>query len=416
VKIRIECEGAKNLPLESLLPTQDQLKELSQDNYAKLKNEILSEGFSFPFFVWQHNNENRILDGHHRRLVLIKMREEGYEIPELPCAIVKANNEKEAARKLLAVTSQYAKITDQGLYEFMNKFDIDMSEIKDRFEFSDIDLDAFEDNFFAEVEQLPDGDEDEVPEVLHDPITKRGDVWILGEHRLMCGDSTMIDDVEKLMNGEKADMVFTDPPYGMFLDTDYSDMKGWSQGKKYKPVAGDNEDFSEDLINTIFTFDYVKEMFIWGADYFAELLPNKNNGSWLVWDKRVDESKDAMYGSCFELCWSKNKHKREFLRYMWAGFMGDKEAKNRVHPTQKPTEMIAQMFDKWCKGLSKCVDLYGGSGSTMIACEKTEKSNYTMELDEHYCDVIINRWQNYTGKKARLETGEYYNDLLDARQ
>lgn len=152
MQIRISCEGSVNLPLDSLKIFQDSenqtLKELSQESYAKLKNEILSEGFSFPFFVWKDGVNNWILDGTHRKKVLCKMREEGYEIPELPCAIVKANNEKEAARKLLAVTSQYAKITDQGLYEFMNKFDIEMNEIKDRFEFSDISLDAFEDAFF----------------------------------------------------------------------------------------------------------------------------------------------------------------------------------------------------------------------------------------------------------------------------
>ena len=145
-------------------------------------------------------------------------------------------------------------------------------------------------------------------------------------HRLMCGDSTSITDVEKLMNGNKADMVFTDPPYGMNLDTDYSSMKseifkGWIGGKKYE--QGMVDDFSPEMISTILTiFGYVKEIFLWGADYFAELLPNKNDGSWVVWDKRAngdddlekDLSSDKMYGSCFELCWSKNKHKRDIAR------------------------------------------------------------------------------------------------------
>lgn len=203
MRIRIECEGAKNLPLESLLPTQDQLKELSQDNYAKLKNEILSEGFSFPFFVWQHNNENRILDGHHRRLVLIKMREEGYEIPDLPCAIVKANNEKEAARKLLAVTSQYAKITDQGLYEFMNKFDIDISEIKDKFEFSDIDLSKFEDDFFnhdAELPDLGDGSDNMIKQVTFTLSTEQSDIVDDAIQKIKL-ESECHDEINKNSNG-----------------------------------------------------------------------------------------------------------------------------------------------------------------------------------------------------------------------
>ena len=123
-------------------------------------------------------------------------------------------------------------------------------------------------------------EDDEIPEVK-ESIVKRGDIWQLGEHRVMCGDSTSSDDVEKLMNGEKADMVFTDPPYGMNLDVSNSDNLGgkgkWkNKAKNYTSVIGDGEDFTNELIDTIFiNFDYVKEIFIWGADYFAELIPNR---------------------------------------------------------------------------------------------------------------------------------------------
>ena len=224
----------------------------------------------------------------------------------------------------------------------------------------------------------------------------------------MCGDSTKESDVDKLMNGEKADMVFTDPPYGMNLDTDYTDMnskfKGSKGGNKYNKVIGDNNDFKPELITTIFkNFDYCKEVFIWGADYFAEYIENKNNGSWIVWDKRLDESADKMYGSCFEMCWSKNKHKREIARIKWAGIFGmEKEHdKKRVHPTQKPMLLTEWFFNKWGKGLSIIVDLYLGSGSTLIACEKTNRICYGMELDTKYCDVIIERWEQFTGQKAK---------------
>ena len=210
------------------------------------------------------------------------------------------------------------------------------------------------------------------------------------------------------MNGEKADMVFTDPPYGMNLDTDYTDMnskfKGSKGGNKYNKVIGDNNDFKPELITTIFkNFDYCKEVFIWGADYFAEYIENKNNGSWIVWDKRLDESADKMYGSCFEMCWSKNKHKREIARIKWAGIFGmEKEHdKKRVHPTQKPMLLTEWFFNKWGKGLSIIVDLYLGSGSTLIACEKTNRICYGMELDTKYCDVIIERWEQFTGQKAK---------------
>lgn len=254
-------------------------------------------------------------------------------------------------------------------------------------------------------------DEDEVP-VAKETICKPGDLYLLGNHRLLCGDSTNIQHVERLMNGEKADMVLTDPPYGMFLDTDFSDIKGikgsmgrksGTAGNKYEKVIGDHEDFSPELINTIFaSFDSCKEMFLFGADYYAEHLPEKNRGSWIVWDKRKDSQADAI-GAEFELCWSKSKHKRRVLRHDWFGFLSSRntqDAQNRVHPTQKPITLFEDILSQWGKDATNVVDLYLGSGSTLIACEKTNRKCYGMEIDPHYCDVIFTRWENYTGKKA----------------
>ena len=248
--------------------------------------------------------------------------------------------------------------------------------------------------------------EDEIPEMATDtpPITQLGDVWQLGEHRLMCGDSTDALNINILMQGEKADIVFTDPPYGMNLDTDYTSMesklcKGKSGGK-YDKVVGDNEDFKPELIDTIFkNFDYCAEIFVWGADYYAELLPNKNHGSWIVWDKRLDESADKMYGSCFELCWSKSKHKRDIARIKWAGIFG-MDTQTRLHPTQKPISLVGWFLEKYSKQNELCIDLFGGSGSTLIACEQLGRKCYMMELDPKYCDVIVKRWETLTGQKA----------------
>ena len=294
---------------------------------------------------------------------------------------------------------------------------------------SEFDLDSLQADF--DVEQLQDWGldvefesleeqeiiEDEVPEEVETKC-KLGDIWQLGSHRLMCGDSTSITDVEKLMDGTKADMVFTDPPYGMNLDTDYSSMKseifkGGIGGKKYE--QGMVDDFKPEMISTILTtFDYVKEIFLWGADYFAELLPNKNDGSWVVWDKRAngdndlekDLSSDKMYGSCFELCWSKNKHKRDIARIKWAGIFGMYgEDKKRFHPTQKPQELVKWFLDRYSKEKQTIVDLFGGSGSTLIACEQLDRKCYMMELDPKYCDVILQRWENLTGQKAVLLNG-----------
>jgi DNA modification methylase len=249
-------------------------------------------------------------------------------------------------------------------------------------------------------------DDYEAPSEINTDVVL-GDLIEIGNHRLLCGDSTDSDAVARLMDGQKADMVFTDPPYGMKLNADYSDMGGKNSmtkksGNKYDQVIGDNDDFTEELINTIFAcFDYCNEIFIWGADYFAELIPNKNNGSWIVWDKRAngnddiaeDKSSDKMYGSTFELCWSKNKHKRDIARVKWAGIFGmsSQDTKGRVHPTQKPIELANWFFNKWGKDNDLVADLYLGSGSTMVAAHQLNRKCYGIELDPKYCQVIIDR-------------------------
>lgn len=243
---------------------------------------------------------------------------------------------------------------------------------------------------------------------------KSGDIWMLGSHRLMCGDSTDASAVAKLMNGERADLVLSDPPYGMKLDTDFSSIKGslnsigrknYTEGNKYERVIGDNDDFTPALITTFFeNFGYCHEMFLFGADYFAEILPNKNGGSWLVWDKRKESQADAI-GAEFELIWSKTKHKRRMLRLDWFGFLSSQngaDARNRVHPTQKPVTLLADIITQWGKDANIIVDLFGGSGSTLIACEQLGRRCYMMELTEHYCDVIVARWEQQTGEKAEL--------------
>ena len=298
--------------------------------------------------------------------------------------------------------------------------------IKDNVSGGEWDWDILENNWeTAQLEawglDIPSFEVDEVLEATEDDfeVTEGGtetdivlgDLFEIGEHRLLCGDSTCSDTVAKLMNGEKADMVFTDPPYGMKLNADYSGAKsslsffgekGVKGGKKYDNIIGDHDDFTPELINTIFAcFNDCKEIFIWGADYFAELLPNKNDGSWVVWDKRAngnddleaDKSSDKMYGSTFELCWSKNKHKRDIARVKWAGIFGtEKEFDHkRHHPTQKPSLLPQWFFNKWGKENDLIADLFLGSGSTMVASHQLKRKCYGMELDPKYCQVIIDR-------------------------
>jgi DNA modification methylase len=260
--------------------------------------------------------------------------------------------------------------------------------------------------------------EDKIPEPPVNATTKLGDVWQLGNHRLMCSDATNQKSIELLMDGNTADLVFTDPPYGMGLDTTYKmgndemrKEKGVSKSKGYQKVIGDNEDFKDELITTIFeNFRHCSEIFIWGADYYPDLLEDYKKGNFIVWDKRRNDGMEekGQFGgfktSEFEICWSKKKHQKEIVRILWAGLFGTEQEfdHRRVHPTQKPTKLAAWFLNKYSKENEKIVDVYGGSGSTLIACEQTNRSCYMMELDPKYCDVIIERWEKLTGLKAEL--------------
>jgi DNA modification methylase len=222
-------------------------------------------------------------------------------------------------------------------------------------------------------------------------------------HRVMAGDSTKIEDVERLMDGKKADMVFTDPPYGMGFDPNMSDSLQNTKGKwkskinNYRDVIGDDNPFNYKQ------FDWIecREQFWWGGDYYMNTLPDK--GSWFVWDKRAGIEDIKWSTSEFELCWSKQHHHREILRYRWFGVLGmEKEAdgkSGRVHPTQKPLELCGYFIKKFSEENNIVLDLFGGSGSTLIACEQTNRICYGMELDEKYVDVIRRRYAKFIGKE-----------------
>ena len=238
-------------------------------------------------------------------------------------------------------------------------------------------------------------DPDAVPEVPKVATTKPGDVWLCGKHRVMCGDSTKAEDVGRLMDGVKADMVFTDPPYGMDLDTDYT--KIMDRGKKYEKVIGDDVEWIFDKANW---FD-CEEQFWWGADWYRRTLPPA--GGWFVWDKQISEHDGLSHtGSLFELCWSKQAHKREIIKVPYFRFYG-MDTDKRLHPTQKPVKLCSWFIEKFSKEDNVIADLFGGSGSTLIAAEQTGRTAHLMEIDCLYCDVIVKRFEDYTGEKATLE-------------
>ena len=391
----------EKVSIEKLIPYARNARTHDEAQVSQIAASIKEFGFNNPILI---SDDYSIIAGHGRLAAARKLG-----LAEVP--VIKLSHLSDTQRKAYVLADNRLALNagwDNDLLKLelieLKAEDIDLEMLG----FSAEELDGLL-NALEPTEGLTD--EDAVPEPPPEPITKPGDIWILGKHRLMCGDSTSVDAVDKLMKGQKADMVFTDPPYGMFLDTNYdsmfsNDKNHKKTGNRFDAVKGDHEDFNPEFINTIFaTFDYCKEIFLWGADYYVDLIPNRNNGSWVVWDKRCDEKMDKVVGNTFELCWSKAKHKRMVARILWSGHHGmhKDDTKTRVHPTQKPVELVCWFFDYYSMADKKIVvDLFGGSGSTLIACEKTGRSCRMMELDPKYCDVIVKRWEEFTGKKAKL--------------
>lgn len=256
-------------------------------------------------------------------------------------------------------------------------------------------------NVDLSVEQKPQEAKEDDFDEEKDPVAticQEGDAWQLGEHRLMCGDSTKEEDVARLMDGEKAQLALTDPPYGISVVN-----KEGTIGKEnlcaagvYSPVIGDDTtDTAEQSYKLLCSF--AERLIIWGGNYFTKFLPFSDG--WIIWDKRNDSGIRNNFADG-EMAWCSFHTPVRIYHQLWAGMIKEGEHEKRVHPTQKPVKMLSEILRDFSKEGSKILDLFGGSGSTLIASEQLGRKCYMMELDPHYCDVIIARWEKLTGQKA----------------
>jgi DNA modification methylase len=242
-------------------------------------------------------------------------------------------------------------------------------------------------------------DPDEVPDPPAEPVSRPGDVWLLGPHRLVVGDATDPAAHDALLVSDRPAVIYTDPPYGMNLQTDYTKL-GHGRGKRHDRVIGDDRPF--DAAPIIEMYDDVREQFWWGADYYRTTIPS--GGSWVVWDKRANDGDmklDDLFGAAFELCWSRRTHKREIARVLWAMAHGThvagEDARRGLHPTQKPVGLGTWFLERYSRAGDLVADFYAGSGSTLIACHQTGRRARLIELDPRYADVICRRYQEHTG-------------------
>lgn len=348
------------------------------EQIEQIKNSILQFGNNDPIAVWGDNNI--IVEGHGRYTALQQL---GYE--EVEC--IRLDHLSEEERR--AYTLAHNKLTMNTGWD-MDVLTKELEQLQDMdFDLSLTGFDMDELGSLLETEEEPEVTEDEYEvELPEEPKAKLGDIYQLGRHRLMCGSATSIGDIDKLLSHSKIDLIYTDPPYGMNAVS-----KSGVLSETYKTDIMNDDDNtvalnSFSLCNT--KFDDVKQVW-WGANYFTECLPSSE--CWVVWDKNNGGSDQT---DC-ELAWAN-------FRSVVRQFTMASEKKNRVHPTQKPCKLFAEIIKKFDKNdeFINVLDLFGGSGSTLIACEQLNRTCYMMELDPKYVDVIIDRWETLTGEKAVL--------------
>ena len=387
--------------IESLIFAEYNPRQLTQDQYKHLKDSITRFGLVDPIIVNKNKERKNIIVGGHQRVKVAK----DLKIKKVPVLEIDLTYEKERELNV-----RLNKNTGEWDYDNLANF-FDMDELTD-WGFSDDDL-----KLFDLEEEIKEGlvDDDDVPEV-EESICKTGDLWLLGEHRLLCGDATKKEDVELLMDGNKADMVFTDPPYN-------ANYKSRGDDKiLQKGIANDNmeskqfEEFIKMFVGNI--LESLKgggSLYVccnWKDSYprFYFNLENLgvNISANIVWNKGSGG-----------MGWQDYRYQYEFILYgfkkgvshSWYGGRSqtdiwDFNRDNRgdyKHPTQKPVVLSENAIKNSSKTDDLIIDLFLGSGSTLIACVKTGRKCDGMEIDAHYCDVIIKRWEQFTGKVAKLD-------------
>lgn len=406
-----------------------------KEQIERLAKLIEFQGFRNPVVV--SNRTGFVLAGHGR---IEAARIAG--LKEIPVMYQDFDNEAQ----------EYAYLTSDNAIASWADLDLSMvnSEMLDLGPEFDIDLLGIKDFVLEPIEKFePQADEDDVPEIDH-PITRKGDIWLLGNHRLMCGDSTMIDDVEKLMNGEKAKVLFTSPPYSD--QREYNGDKDLSIEKIIEFIPSFYPFTNLQIINLGYSRKDGEVNCYWD-DYIQKA---KDSGlkflSWNIWNRQgfgytVGQA-TAMFTIDHEWVFVFGKEKIDLnktlenkqsgirkkgtirqkngettpvftetksMRQMGTVYTGDIAryvGQDHFHPAMFPVEFAESYIEATTKEKELICEPFTGSGTTIIAAEKTNRKCYGMELDEKYCDVIINRWQNYTGKKAKLEsTGQSYEEL-----
>ena len=374
--------------IDAITPYENNPRKIPKEAIEKVAASIREFGFRQPIVV---DKDMVVIVGHTR---LLAARSLGYdEVPVLVASDLPPEKVK-AYRLADNRTNEFTSWDDDRLMEELTAFlsvdGFDMEDFGFDMSFLDKKADDVEEDDFD-----PDSAYSEAKNNCH---VTQGDIWKLGNHRLMCGDSTSADDIGRLMGGERADLCVTDPPYGINIVNDKGKVgaENLAKNRKYpKVIADDSTDTAEKAYQIL--KDNSKKMIIWGGNYFTRFLDFSDG--WIIWDKRGDMPSNNFADG--EMAWCSFHTPVRIYRQIWNGMIREgKEERERVHPTQKPVHMISSIIEDFSNQDDLVADVFGGSGTTLIACEEMNRQCRMMELDPIYCQVIINRWEALTGKTA----------------
>jgi len=403
-------------PLDRLAPYARNARTHSDEQVAQIAASIAEFGFNNPVLV---DERGEIIAGHGRILAARKL---GLKTAPV---IVLAHLTEAQKRAFRIADNRIAE--NAGWDEAMLREELAaLREAEFELDLVGFDLDEIERLLAGPETMAPDDAEDEVPEVAADAVTRPGDVWVLGNHRLLCGDATVLADVERVLDGGLADMVFCDPPYNV----DYGNAAKDKMRGKNRRILNDNlgagfEAFLHDACVNILTVTKGAVYVCMSSSELHTLQKafRQAGGHWstyLIWAKNAFTLGRADYQRQYEPIlygW------KEGSDHYWCGardqgdvWFFDKPRVNDLHPTMKPVALIERAVRNSSKSRDTVLDPFAGSGSTLIACEKTGRQARLVELDPKYCDVIVRRWQAFTAKAATLDgDGRTFEEIARAR-
>lgn len=404
-------DRAERWPIERLVPYARNARTHSDAQIAQIASSIREWGWTTPILV---DEDGTVLAGHGRLAAARQLQM--HDVP-----VIIASGWSDAKRRAYILADNKLALNSGWNDQILA---LELADIGNDFDLKLVGFTSDEVAALTPEQVKPElTDDDAVPDVPEQPITVLGDIWLLGKHRLMCGDSTSTDAVDKLMEGKMADMIFTDPPYALFGNS--TGIGGVADDKMVRPFF---RDILTECKTRVKRYGHVYVCCDWHSAFVIESISREvelTAKNLIVWDKGSG-GVGTMYQHCYEFVWFFGNTPKQTTTTKTGS--GERivqgvpniwrfprvNASEREHNAAKPVDMICVPLEASSDKGSVVLDLFGGSGSTMIACEKTGRIARMMEMEPKYCDVIVKRWQDYTGQQAiHAETGRPFSGVSE---